>query len=1234
MNTNAIKSFAKVARINLLKSAYNQLFFWGFDEKGNVVEQPIELGGGFTFRGSTYNDTTIIPKWNKLKAKLAHSKESFKDVAEEAAYTWFNRLVAIRILEKNGFIDPVIAFQENTLVPAILQQAKAGNHSITHSGDKANLHEALLKNNDERAFALLIIHYCNQHPLLKEIFGHVNDYTEILIPQDLLAKDGLLAMLNDEDSIPSGDFQEVELIGWLYQFYISDRKDEVFKGFKANKKARPEDIPAATQIFTPKWIVDYMVENTVGKIYLDYEEDSALKNQMKYWVENQSETKDNLIDDITQLSLIDPACGSGHILVTGFEWLYKMYREQGYGAKQAIESILKNNLYGLDLDDRAMQLARFAVLLKAAQELDKTANGEGKKLLNQALEIMPHIYAFPETHGFVTEEIAVFTGNQYVEEIYPVIDLLRQGKNIGSALKLSLSDEARKVLETQYQNWKQRYNAGTLDLANQAIWENLKTYVEVALVLTQQYAAVVANPPYMGQKSMNGELKNYVNQHYPMTKADLMTVFMEVIPNLTKDKYRFALINLPSWLFLSTFENMRKFYLDNYQIDSLLHMGRGIFGIDFGSVAFAIKKEHKENAVGSYFRLHERNFQHIYFEDIEKLFLYSNGNVDYKYDFSLYRDEEGVSEIPEKGTETGQKLFYSKIPQTNFDKIPGSPIAYWASYLILKCFVENDSLFDHAPTKVGQNTGDNERFLKFWYEVNCTNVRYDLKEQSNLDVEKYKWLPYRKGGDFRRWYGNIQIVVNWIGNGKLIKEYAVIRNNGKHWSRYIQNLDYNLKSGFSWSFIGANGIGVRLANEGQLFDVQGSSGFPIKRENLYYCLGLLNSKFTTKVLEIINPTLSFQTGNLAKVPFKVGETERVDNLSQTNVQISKKDWDSRETSWDFVANPLLAQHQDSLKEAYQLWQEDVTKDFFQLHANEEELNRIFIDIYGLQEELTPEVALKDITILQDELKAADLEALETAFRAGESVNLPIQQDVVISQLLSYMVGCMLGRYRLDCGGLHIAHPNPTEEELANYSVENYATTFQMQIDDDAIIPLLGSAGAFPDDAVKRTEDLLHKLFGEESHTKNLNFIDEALGMKLEKWMTEKFWLHHISGTMYKKKPIYWLFCSNPKKPQNAAFRVLVYMHRMDAFTVQKIMRNYLHPHQEHLRSQYETMQENEVNLSKQELKSFENIQKQISELKEYNEVLKALADQQITFDLDDGVTVNYAKFKDAVAEIK
>lgn len=753
MNTNALKSFAKAARIQLVDAVGKQLLYWGFSLKGEVVSAPIHRQGGYIHREDAYNDTTLLPKWERLKEKVTANKEAFKDVAEEAAYTWFNRLVAIKVMEENGFIEPFLQFASGSQTPIALQNAKAGNHQVTHSVLKANLQEALLKNDEETAFGIILINFCNNHPLLKQVFGRVDDYTEILIPQNLLAHDGILQALNDVNKIYTTDFKEVELIGWLYQFYISDKKDEVFKGFKAKKKARPEDIPAATQIFTPKWIVNYMVENTVGKIYLDFEEDSDLKDQMKYLVENETEGKGSLINDIEQLTLIDPACGSGHILVTGFEWLYKMYREQGYTAKNAIESILKNNLYGLDIDDRAMQLARFAVLLKAAQQLQQVDASQAIALMNNPLDVIPHIYAFPESTGFTSEEVALFTQNQHVQEVYKALEALREGKNIGSALKISLSDVAHEVLTVQYYAWSNKDTKGNLDIEEMGIWYKLKNYLEVAIVLSKKYHAVVANPPYMGQKSMNAQLKDYVNTHYPMTKADLFAVFMEVTLNLTHRKGLMGMINQHSWMFLSSFEKYRTHLLLSQTIQSMLHLGPRTFeelsGEVVQSTAFVLENRTPKDAKGSYYRL-----------------------VDYK------SNNEKEEQFLKKNN------FYHNIPQTNFDKIPGSPIAYWASLLTLNIYETTNRISSIGNVKTGLQTGNNDFFLRNWFEVSM----FESSLKNGI-----KWFPYNKGGGVKRWYGQNDLFINWHCNGEDIR---------KHSGSVIRNSNFYFQEGLTYSMCG------------------------------------------------------------------------------------------------------------------------------------------------------------------------------------------------------------------------------------------------------------------------------------------------------------------------------------------------------------------------------------------------------------------------------------------------
>jgi hypothetical protein len=1217
MNTNNIKSFAKKARLLLREGVAQRLKFWGFTANGMNEQTLNKTEGGYIFRGNIYTDVQTPDKWTALKKRIK-TKEDIQDVIEEAAYTWFNRLMAIKILEQNGFIDPQLAFDGGQTIPTIMQNAKRGNHHLTKADERALLTEYIQDDKDENAFSLLLTDLCHRNRVLRDVFGRIDDYTEMLIPQDLLNTNGVMALLNS-DAIPTADYKEVELIGWLYQFYISDKKDEVFAGFKKNKKARAQDIPAATQIFTPKWIVKYMVENTIGKSYLDYNEDSDLKAGMKYLVESTKETASpSLVDDINELTLIDPACGSGHILVTGFELLFDMYREEGYMASQAVEQILAHNIYGLDIDDRAMQLARFAVLLKAANY--------DKGILDK--DIIPHIYSFPELHHFTTEDVQWFLGDDQnaLADLYDDLKLLSNGKNLGSTIKLGVTAEQVAYITSRYDYWKQQETQAGIGLFEQAIWNNLKHYLDVLFVLAKKYVAVVANPPYMGQKSMNADLKDYVNAQYPMTKGDLMTIFMEVIPALTLDKARFALINLPSWLFLSSFEKLRNQYIEDYKFDSLLHMGRGIFGIDFGSVAFTMKKDISENAIGTYFKLHERNFQHILYQDIEKLFLYSNKKEQYKYDFDQYRGDEGITEIPEAGTEKGLKLYYPNIPQTNFSKISGSPIAYWIKENIISMFIDDIGLADSAKPMIGMRTGDNQRFLRYWNEVS-------IKKLAIGDSRKQvKWVPYNKGGGSRKWYGLLSFVVNWEDNGYEVKEntlkvYPQLDWNNLGWK--ISNESFYLKEGITWSDVSSSSsISVRKQLDISIFDSAGPCAF---NESLYFLeniMAFLNTKVSTVFLSFLCPTMHFNPGKVGKIPLLEFDNILINSLTKTSIDLSKKDWDSFETSWDFEQSPLLKKAAN-LESAFISWSQNVKADFLQLHTNEEELNRIFIDIYGLQDELTPEVALKDITILQGELDRNTLEKLEPTFRAAgkEAIELPILKDEVLSQFVSYCIGLFMGRYRLDKTGLNIAHPNPTEEELASYTYNGHAVA----IDEDAIIPLMGDDGAFPDDALTRLKKIILTIWGEDTLTENINFLQACLGMDLHKWLTTKFWGYHTG--MYKKKPIYWLFSSNAKKPQNAAFKVLVYMHRMDKFTVQKIQRKYLHPHQEFIKHEITRLAENQANLSKEEIKKLEQYRNWEIECRDYNEVLKEFANQQIEIDLDDGVAVNYPKFEGALAQI-
>ncbi len=1159
MNT---KTFAQQARKILMQGVANKLRYWGFDTKGNVTDEPQLIDGGYIFRGEVYDDPGVVKLWQSLRAAVR--RHGIDVVVEEAAYTWFNRMMAIQILSKNGYEPAQLSYAEGMAhTPVMLQRARQGQYSFLKPDEQERLRRILTDYNQEQnAFAILLIGYCHSHTLLNNVFGGIDDFTELLLPDNTLAETGFVELLNTTDAISDEEYQQVELIGWLYQFYISERKDEVFASFKKNKKAEAKDIPAATQIFTPNWIVKYMVQNTVGQLWLDLHPDSSLKAEMKYLVENhdpEAAPKAPLISEVAQLKLLDPACGSGHILVEGFDLLYSMYMAEYYTPEEAVESIFQHNLFGLDIDKRAAQLARFALFLKAAKRYPA--------VLRKGW--MPHIYAMPEPVEYSRQEVLDFLGTegvQYEEPLSQALLLMKEAQNLGSIMQFDLTKEAvtylsKRLAELSQNSWK--------TMNEELAYIALAPAVEILVVLGQKYEAVVANPPYMGSGNMNETLKKYANSKYPKSKADLYAVFMEVCLNLNVPSGLMGMINQHGWMFLSSYEALRKHIIEKYRIVSMLHLGPRTFeelsGEVVQSTAFVLEKGQR-NMKGTYYRL-----------------------VDYK---QVNLKEENFSH---------RNNGYSNISQSNYSKVPGSPIAYWVSEKMKNLF--NDRSLSDIAFSDGKNvTGNNDKYLKFFWEVN-----------SHFIGKSKKWLLLTKGGRFRRWYGNTINVIDWSTESRNFYRKSKI---GRIIPEYLW-----YKRGITWSKIASTKSSFRYLREDSTYDEVNISFHD--ESFLEVILGFLNSNISTEIFKILNPTFSFQTEDILSLPI-ISEINRCDinNIVSKCFSISRIDWDSHETSWDFQGTPLNNKL-NSLNQSYLNWQESIRKDFFQLHTNEEELNRIFIDIYGLQEELTPEVALKDITILQDELDSKALEQLEPVFRKGEPIELPIKRDVVMQQIISYAMGIFMGRYRLDQPGLHIAHPNPTKEEIAPYSYNGHTVA----IDEDAIIPLMGSDCDFSDDAVMRFKEFLDTVWGEETRIENINFLQECLDQDLEKYIVNGFWKSHCS--MYKKKPIYWLFAS-PK----GAFQVLVYMHRMNAFTVEKIRANYLMEHLKSLRHKIAALEKESSRLSTQEAKRLDKLRKDLLECEQYDLALKDVADRQITFDLDNGVTENYKLFKGVVAEIK
>lgn len=1138
METNKLKRFATEARNILMQGVAHRFTALGFRADGTPVEEPQLLGGGATFMGDTVTED-FYHKWQSLAAAIR--RHGLKDVAEEAAYTWFNRLMAIRIMTKNGLIPPVLQYESPSVyVPLIVSEARQGRLPQMNEEEWSRLMPLL--DDDSRTaeqFSLLIVAFCHATPILHCCFGHIADYTELLLPANILAEGGFVDLINHTDFIAEEDYRSSELIGWLYQFYIAEKKDEVFA---AKGKFTASEIPAATQIFTPNWIVKYMVQNTVGRIYLDnnpYETEVA--QDWKYLVNPSEPTPDDCIlryGDLTDLRLADLACGSGHILGEMYDMLYTIYINEGYSRREAIEHIFRRNLTGIDIDTRAKQLAQFALLLKACQRDASFAD----------CHCMPRVLDMPKAG------LPLPADTRLANEIEAINKTLADADTLGSIMKFNLSPAAREWVVS--------------------LGEENET-AQLVLALTDKYAALIANPPYMGRGNMNSTLTAYLDKNYPIAKQDLFATFMQMMIERTQDKGRCAFITMESWMFLSSFEKLRHYIIDNYYISSLGHFGWHIIGIAFGTAMTVIEKIKDYGRIGEY--------SYLTIDDIDK-----SKNVPFVF--------------PKK--DNGR---FAHVSQQNFEKIPGCPIGYWVSEKMIEAF-GFPKLSSIGEPRSGIMTGNNQRFIRLVHEVSPQQIGFSLKVSNDILVSRRKWFPIATGGSARKWYGNLDTIVNMYNNGEEIRENVT--------NYRLREPKFYFRESITWPKICSGFTTFRLCPEGVLF---GDSGLNLFIDtNLKYYLGLLNSKVSLYIMKVINPTFNNQVSDVGNIPVKsINSKEQIEFLVSQNISISKQDWDAHETSWDFQENELVrlskAQGEGShrLSDLMDAYREHWTEQFLQLHANEEELNRQFIEIYGLEDELTPDVPLEEITILQQG---------EIRIENGQIV---WQNDVIVKQLISYAVGCMLGRYRLDKPGLHIAHPEPIAEEFAPYTFNGK----QWNIDEDGILPLMPSDTDFADNATVMFKRWLVVTFGEDTLVDNLNCVEAALGKSLDDYFVKDFWKDHKK--MYQNRPIYWLFSS-----KKGAFQCLAYMHRMNAYTAERIRTKYLLPHIEWLVQRQTEMEANAANLNARERKQLDSITRQIAECREYHDRLHTVADEQIAFDLDDGVVVNYAKFGDVLAKLK
>ena len=1174
MDKNAIKKYAVWARKELISRVAQKAQQYG------ITETEMVDAGADSVNGKVLS----AEEMQQRRALIAQINEKgYQQVMEEVAYTWFNRFSALRFMEVNGYLPShvrVFTDENNAFKPQILAEAL---HLELDKLDKDKVYALKETEQTEELYKYLLIVQCNAlNSILPGMFQTIADYTELLLPDNLLREGSVIEQMISQ--IPEDNWQDaVQIIGWLYQYYNSEKKDDVFAALKKNVKITKENIPAATQLFTPDWIVRYMVENSLGRLWVEGHPDAKAQllptpeEQAAYTAGNRDpedtkwhyyleEAQQELqvqaqlseirkqYADLTpeQIKVIDPCCGSGHILAYLFDVLMQIYENYGYTPRDAVASILQNNLYGLDIDDRAAQLAYFAVMMKAVRydkRFLKRKDEDGEPDVPQ-----PHVYAIEESNRIEKPDVEYFCNGKLElnDAMHTILTQLYDAKEYGSILTITPQD-----WDALYARFDEV--TGESSFHRESIRKKLLPLMRVAQTLAQKYDVVVTNPPYMGSSGMGAKLAEYVKKNYPDSKSDLFAVFIEVCSRMAKQNGYQAMITQHAWMFLSSFEKLREKMMLTETI-SMAHLGARAFEEIGGEVvqttAFVRCANHVEGYKGTYCRLIEPTSQ----QGKEEMFL------------------------------AGQKRYTAN--QDDFAKIPGASVAYWVSKKLYSTF-RNSLLYDYTISDGQNKTGDNAKFVREFWEVRNSNVG-----------KGKKWLFYAKGGGYRKWYGNLSEVVNWS------EEAREFYKNDKICRIIPEYLWY--KAGITWSLI-SNNPSFRLLPEEATFDVGGSSIFLKDNSNIEFVLGLLNSKVFSYVQKIVNPTINIQVKDIRVMPFVKKNENEITGLAEECSFLSKEDWDSFETSWDFTRHPFIkaiTKYPNMmdigniyLAECYDIWAGECEERFEKLKANEEELNRTFIDIYGLQDELTPEVEDKDVTV-----RKADL---------GRDVR----------SFISYAVGCMFGRYSPTYDGL--AYAGSTWDD-GKYNI--------YKPDADGIIPICDDE-YFEDDMMGRFVEFVRVVCGDNSLEDNLRFVANALGGKgqpkevIRNYFLNDFYADHCK--IYQKRPIYWLFDSGKKN----GFKCLIYLHRYQPDTIARIRTDYVHEQQARYRTAIEDLEKQvaaatstseRVKLTKQ----LNKVQAQDNELHQYEEKVHALADQMIKIDLDDGVKHNYEIFKDVLAKIK
>ena len=1210
MDKNKIKSFAIWARKNLISAVSEKANRIGIYE--DEIREVIPVQGGFKVDGID----EIFPFAKKDRDALVSqiTEKGFEQVMEEVAYTWFNRFMGLRYMEVNEYLPSGVrilssADKEKKEPDVLTKVSEIIDELELNAEEVYDLLDSGKTDDREKAYRIILVKQCNElGKIIPQMFEKITDYTELLLPDNLLENGSVIRKMVED--IEEDDWkEEVEIIGWMYQYYISEKKDEVFAALKKNVKITKENIPAATQLFTPKWIVKYMVENSLGRLWLEGHPNEELQKEWKYYLEEAEQEKEveeelkKIREEHAKLTpldikVLDPCMGSGHILVCAFDVLYEIYKTAGYSEREIPRLILQNNLYGLDIDDRAAQLASFALIMKARQYNRRLF----REIEREHLEL--NLCSIQESNTIDKEAIDYFcslnTGldnNELKNDLEYLWKVFTDAKEYGSILeveKVNFEALKQRLIEIEQED-----NLMFGDY-RAILLEKLPILIKQAEIMSRKYEVCATNPPYMGTKGMNVKLVKYLKEKFETSKYDLFAVFMDVDKIYLRKNGYLAMINQHSWMFLSSFQKLREKIISDKQINNMLHLGTNTFDDIAGEVvqstAFVVGNFRISNYKGTFVRL--------------------NNEISSVMKEQKFLDKKNRKEI----------VYLSSLE--SYKNIPGTPILYWISKSIKEAFIKGEALKDITTPKKGLITSDNNRFLRLWYEVNRFSIGFSYEDKISARNSNKKWFPHNKGGGYRKWYGNCEYLINWNRDGEEVKAYA--SKLYKSYSRQIMNEKFYFLPSVSWSSISTSKLGVRFYPKGFIFDTAGPSIFA-DEDNLYYILAFMLTKICYEILGMLNPTINILTGDIANMPIiKPNDNyikEKILSYSKNSINISKNDWDSFETSWDFKVHPLLklldkdAQH--SIKSVFLIWQTECEEAFEQLKYNEEELNRIFIDIYGLQDELTPEVEDKDITI-----RKADRE-----------------RD--IKSFISYAVGCMFGRYSIDSEGLIYAGGefndkwnfedklvrNIEKDEEGNVVSDTWVNSRFMP-DRENIIPITEDE-YFEDDIVTRFIEFVKVVYGECNLEENLDFIADSIGRKstetsraaIRRYFIKDFYKDHLK--VYQKRPIYWMFESG----KTDGFKCLVYMHRYNEQTIAKVRTDYIHVLQRKYEAEIERLQlivDSEQYTAKDRnaaKKKIDRISKQIEECREYDQVVAYLANEKISIDLDDGVKVNYAKFQ-------